>query len=207
MISLLASIAKSLGLYRKSIRERYPLSSQHCGLDVLILSDNFWEEQDFIQYVVKGKASSATTVQGTSESRFDSTMNKSFKLDKTGSYLLSGKLIPPLTNRWCKSEFLNTPPSLIRPSHPTLTYKNFQSASTNASSTILKKIIEVCRATIERIHQGNMLPIDCSNTVWEMPFLFKFFCHGQPVFFRVWQKLILLHKTFCCNLAYFWHKF
>ena len=37
MFSLRVSIAKRLGLYHKSIRERYPLSSQHCGLDVLML--------------------------------------------------------------------------------------------------------------------------------------------------------------------------
>ena len=37
MSSLRVSIAKRLGLYYKSIRERYPLSYQHCGLDVLML--------------------------------------------------------------------------------------------------------------------------------------------------------------------------
>ena len=37
MFSLRVSIAKRLGPYHKSIRERYPLSSQHCGLDVLML--------------------------------------------------------------------------------------------------------------------------------------------------------------------------
>ena len=37
MFSLRVSIAKRLGLYLKSIRERYRLSSQHCGLDALML--------------------------------------------------------------------------------------------------------------------------------------------------------------------------
>ena len=37
MFSLRVSTAKWLGLYLKSIRERYGLSSQYCGLDALML--------------------------------------------------------------------------------------------------------------------------------------------------------------------------
>ena len=75
-------------------------------------------------YVFSGKASSATITCGV-------TLSEPGRGAGPGIWrLLSSSAL-------YGEEFLNTPPSEILPLHPTSTYRNLQSASTTARSTIL----------------------------------------------------------------------